>query len=308
MTRTIPRPDHAPPAETRVGVVTGERLCAACGFNLMHQPIVREPHYSMLLVRCPECAAAASLQEYPSLGRWAGRWAALLAGLWLLFLTALLFGTAGLLFAMSEGQTNQYSWKFARVIAERHAAYIETLDDAAKAKLPQWIVGQPVSAHVFIDQAWWDAQDGAALRREAGGWARAGDWGNAGAWFWIVIAGAVLGGFWSIALLYVRRPRLLLFSLLPLALAGAFHGLTSSEDWSGQWGGMYHSAQLARRQIGWPVVGLTLGLAMAAMWTGLWLGRPAARLAVRAMLPPRQRGALAFLWLADEKTPPLSRP
>ena len=62
-----------------VSILVGDRLCTKCGYNLTGQPVLREPHYEMLIVRCPECGAVAALQEYPVLGRWAGRWAALLA-------------------------------------------------------------------------------------------------------------------------------------------------------------------------------------------------------------------------------------
>ena len=59
-----------------VSVLTGDRACISCGFNLVGQQVTREPVYGMLLVRCPECNTAASLQEYPLLGKWASRWAA----------------------------------------------------------------------------------------------------------------------------------------------------------------------------------------------------------------------------------------
>ena len=37
---------------------------------------------------------------------------------------------------------------------------------------------------------------------------------------------------------------------------------------------------------------------------GIYLGRPFARAIVSALLPPRVRQFLAFLWLADGKQPP----
>lgn len=86
-----------PPCDQRVSEVIGERICAGCGFNLFGQPIVREHYYAMLIVRCPECAMVAGLQEYPFLGKWANRWGRLLAGLWLVAIMIALFAGAGIL-------------------------------------------------------------------------------------------------------------------------------------------------------------------------------------------------------------------
>lgn len=82
------------PRDRRVSLLVGDRFCINCGFNLVGQSVVREPHYDMLMVRCPECGTAAAMQEYPMLGRWAGRWARVLAAALLLFLTLFTFGTS----------------------------------------------------------------------------------------------------------------------------------------------------------------------------------------------------------------------
>ncbi|MHC4949188.1 MAG: hypothetical protein ACYTG1_13185, partial [Planctomycetota bacterium] len=87
--------------EERVSVLVGDRLCIGCGYNLTGQPVLREPHYRLLIVRCPECATVAGLQEYPVLGRWANRWAALVAALWFVVLLAFAFGSSASLFGMS---------------------------------------------------------------------------------------------------------------------------------------------------------------------------------------------------------------
>src|SRR4051812_32614115 len=94
--------DDAAPAGRRGSTVVGDRLCIRCGVNLVGQPIVREPVYGMFLIRCPECSTAASLQEYPLLGRWAGRLAALIAALWLLFVVATLLATTGIIGGLSD--------------------------------------------------------------------------------------------------------------------------------------------------------------------------------------------------------------
>ena len=82
-------------------ILTGDRFCTKCGYNLIGQQIVREEYYSMLIVRCPECATVASVQEYPLLGGWAIRWGALLAALWFITLVAWWPGSSGIVFGMS---------------------------------------------------------------------------------------------------------------------------------------------------------------------------------------------------------------
>ena len=67
---TAPRPT---PAEPRLGVLSADRPCARCGFNLHGATIIREPHYQLVSARCPECGQLAALQEYPSLSAWTGR-------------------------------------------------------------------------------------------------------------------------------------------------------------------------------------------------------------------------------------------
>lgn len=88
--------------EQRVSTLVGDRLCIRCCYNLVGQPILREQHYNMLIVRCPECGTVASLQEHPLLGRWAMRWAAVLAGLWILVLLGMWFITTATLYGMTR--------------------------------------------------------------------------------------------------------------------------------------------------------------------------------------------------------------
>ena len=67
--------DSAQLIEERVSALDGDRLCTNCHYNLIGQPVLREPYYQMFIVRCPECATVAALQEFPPLGRWSHRWA-----------------------------------------------------------------------------------------------------------------------------------------------------------------------------------------------------------------------------------------
>lgn len=123
---------HAPTSgsEQRVSILVGDRLCVSCGFNLHGQHIVREPRYSMLMVRCPECGTVASLQEFPLLGKWMTRWAALLAVIWLLLLLGLTLGTAGATYGLSRGVVSTTVGPVAREITRSHGEWYRTTLEA----------------------------------------------------------------------------------------------------------------------------------------------------------------------------------
>ena len=48
----------------------------------------------------------------------------------------------------------------------------------------------------------------------------------------------------------------------------------------------------------------TLAFALLPLVAGMFLGRPIVRGLVRALLPPRLRGALALLWTVEGLSPP----
>lgn len=116
--------------EQRVSVLVGDRLCVSCGFNLHGQHVVREPKYSMLMVRCPECGTVASLQEFPLLGKWMARWAALLAVIWLLLLLGLTLGTAGATYGLSRGVVSTTVGPVVREITRRHGEWYRSTQEA----------------------------------------------------------------------------------------------------------------------------------------------------------------------------------
>lgn len=135
MTHTPPDPPPSPAltADQRVSTLVGDRLCVTCGFNLTSQTVVREPHYRMLIVRCPECATIASLQEFPLLGRWAARWGALLAALWLLVMILFTLGTAGAIFGISLGVSREACGPVARLISTEYSNFTKAQQEAEAA-------------------------------------------------------------------------------------------------------------------------------------------------------------------------------
>lgn len=308
-----PQPPHrsaAPttPAPERISLLQGDRLCIRCGFNLTGQTVIREPHYRMLMVVCPECSTPASLQEYPLLGRWASRWAAVLAAIWLLLLIGLMFLNAGILFGMSHGVAEASQTRIQTAIEDVHREWLRGLSDAERAALMPWPGASQQQAGNFplgwVIESWWDEADRAAIVRRAGGWGEAAAWPSIGFLPAVLIAGLISGAVWAVFLLGLRRWRLMIVMLIPPLLAGAMHLVFGSFDRT-RWGGWMNNV-ISTSNAGWDIVGwrifvLCLLVAPLGIWAGAFCGRPLARLLARALLPPRMLGAMSFLWLADNK-------
>ena len=172
-----------------VGIIQGDRVCLACGFNLCGQRIVREPRYNLLIARCPECGQAAALQEYPLLGRWVNRWAATLAGTWLVLYLALSIGCGMAIFGLAVGTTEINSDVVARQIDLAHS-------QSQPAKNPG--VGFRMSR--AIDQGWWESADQAGFIASTGG-VRLMFWRAANTtWLGLLFAMIPIGCLASIAL------------------------------------------------------------------------------------------------------------
>jgi hypothetical protein len=275
--------------DERVSTLLADRPCSKCLFNLIGQSVVRERRYGLLIVRCPECGTVASLQEYPLLGRWASRWAAVAAAAWLLLAVAVTFGLAGVMFGFTLGTMETTSMPLQRVIA---SAY----EEHQKA---QGVPVNQVSGWWNIDQNWWDAQDRSDLLEKAGGWRGAVQWW--GFLIWAIGAAILfpLASVWAVAAAHRRGWRLLLTYLPMLLIAAMFFSMAnfSGNRWFG-------ASELATRML-WPVtLPICAAMAVLPLIAGAFLGRPLARLLVRLWLPPRLRVPLSFLWICDGKPPP----
>lgn len=307
-------------ADVRVSTLIGDRLCIKCGYNLVGQPILRESHYDMLIIRCPECATVASVQEYPLLGRWANRWAALLAALWLLVLMTLWFGTSAAMFGFGVGSAEMAADHYGEILFQRFNQWQMQQQalaaNAANSPTPsrtgpsgQLTVtsggGQVVFTGNMADFAsWWKAQDQAALLREAGGVFGGFSWYVWYLWMWLTIVGVSLGVMWATLLIARGRTGLLAWCGI-IVLTAAALGLIPVLDWISNQPGW--TGRAAEKQIGPTVLALTLLWGGLCLGAGMMVGRPIARGLVRLMLPPRMRSSLAFLWLTDGLDPPSAR-
>ncbi len=305
-----------PAGGERVSLLCGDRPCARCGFNLTGQHVIREPHYAMLVVICPECGTPAALQEYPLLGRWAARWGALLAAVWVLFILALLAATVGASCGFAVLSTEMAGERFGKYIAELHLEWLKQ-DPSVRTPAPDPtttasqanFIAQGAHPYSRIDSNWWAAQDLSLLLQKSGGWWAMFDWGIVYAWLGAFLPLTAAGIVWSIALSHVRRRRLwivipVVYAIVVaiLAVVWSAEGPRSSRAWSWNTG-----RDLAGEVYFVPAIAMTIGAEMIAVFVGLMVGRPLARGLVRMFLPPKRRAPMSFLWTCDGKEPPRPR-
>jgi len=309
-----------PIGEQRVSVLLGDRLCVTCGFNLHGQTIVREPHYGMLAVRCPECSTLASLQEYPVLGRWAARIGLLLALAWLFVVLLLSFLTGLTFYGASEAIAAQATRPAARQLGEAFRAYALAHQEPAGsgtvyAQDMSWTITNEEPAYIWIEPGWLGGQDIDALTR--GGRI---NWRALAAATPLALAGAAWGVVWSVVLLHRRlRARVIITGaivVIAAAMLAINHALPATGAggvlgplglYSYGWGWGVPAATIAAKAYGLPVAFAAAAIGFGAMVVGLALGRKIARAMVRMLLPPHLRGPLAMLWLVDGLPPPPTR-
>jgi hypothetical protein len=305
---------EAPSAGETLGVISGDRLCVRCGFSLHGQRVVREPHYRMLCVRCPECSEVASLQEYPVLGAWSRRFWVLVALGWL-FLVVVgglltwmsVFGTAE---AGSRGATAAAS----RQIGEAFASYASALAEEQPSNplyRQDGMTGWFGSDDHWVDPDWVAAGGHVEALREARpiGWrglAVAAP-GVFGCWCWGVV--------WSALLLerrFIRRPLLVL--LIGATVAGVVlysrvgtPGVDTPGLFYTDWGWGVLASEVASLGFGGPAALVTLVFALAGLAAGMRWGRSVLRGLIRLLLPPFLRGPLAPLWHVDGLGSPRAR-
>lgn len=316
----LPSNPSAPPSipgSDRLGTLIGDRICITCGYNLVNQPLVREPHYQMIIARCPECGTVASLQEYPLLGRWANRWSWLFAALWVLFLLAFFAATAGSIYGISYGAGYVASERLGDFIAAEYRAHLEeqrkglALDSAGNiapaslaqaAKIDNEIdylengYGQP-------DSTW--SYDLEATLAANGGYQKVINWRALAIWQWLAFAAFIYGVIWSVLLPHLRGRSCLLIPLVYLAILGLICAALWIQSEPARMGSLIWFAELGAPLIRPLFTAASVLFALCILSLGLILGRRIARLLVRIFLHPRWRGPFAFLWHADHLSPPI---
>jgi len=270
-----------------------DRPCARCGFNLFGQPIVREPHYNLTAARCPECGQLAALQEYPALGKWADRWAKLLAALYVLFLVGALFAHFGPTLGLTIGVLENSNNELAYVIARDYQAHLHSL---AQGPMPNNGIG----SWTPIDQDWW-ATNRARILESVGGRYAMIDNATYAMWFPLTLITFAFAVFWSTALLNTRRPFAFAFALVPPAIAVTIVTIVTANSIQNSNLNASNAATSAMLPL---LIPLTSAIILITLVLGVFFGRKFTRLIVRLALPPRMRSALSVLWTRDNLTPP----
>lgn len=295
-----------------VGVIRGDRLCIRCGFNLHGQQIVREEHYDMLAVRCPECSTVASLQEYPTLGTWTRRFWAVLALAWLVLLLA-----AGLLSWLSV--TGTAEWAAQEVTLPARKQLMQAFDQYAQVNYDDdtnspFYRGEGNIWWSEPDDDWldpqWVADQGLAAARQAPSplaWTRLGliALPLVGSFFWGVLFSTLL-----LERRFVRRP--IAVGLIVAAAIAFSLSTRAAPTGAGNWMFAGWSWGVAASEAASRLFGLAPAIAGAvlcgiAMFAGARWGRSIVRGLLRILLPPFLRGSLGILWHVDGLPSPSTR-
>lgn len=296
-TPVVPAGGVSPAAvsDTALGyLIQTDRPCARCGFNLFGQPVVREEHYGLISARCPECGQLASLQEYPALGRWADRWARLLAALWVAALVAAMFVNFGPLMGFVMASLETACSDLGDAIADRHA-------ESQSAQGPSTFPMLGTARWNMIEAQWWHANRESILAARPS----LRDWINwSVVWMWIPMSfiGFAGGVCWSTCLLGTRRRFAMGPAMLPLMAAGLIGWTVHRGEASGT--ALVQASTLGIGELQNIVLSVMLGVVTIWVLLGVWLGRRVVRLVVRWSLPPRMRSSLAILWTRDGLPPP----
>jgi hypothetical protein len=301
------------PAGEIVGQITGDRWCARCGFSLHGQTVVREPHYRMPAARCPECGTMAALEEYPALGRWAGRWAGVLAVAWLgvalgLLAATLSLNTISASTAVYDASApaaiflvrSQNEWVAQQIVLNQEKPGTGKPYNAS-------FVNQPHTEYGYIDLGFVNDVGVAKLRES---FARSGeprfDVSRITWWVFVAMGMGLLGVAWSGVLLGLTRRRLVVIVPIVGALSLAIMLMTwaAHERLLLRTGGGSSAYELGPELTGWGVAWALAVLGLVPLGLGAMLGRPLLRWSLRALLPPSARGALSILWHCDGLRPP----
>lgn len=292
MTGTI---DHVAPGADRAALTTpisyllGDTLCRACRFNLVGQPVEREPERGIPLVECPHCGAMAAAQEYPPAGPWPARWMTFIAALWLSTIISFVVMASVTIVGMgigftveaTDGLKYQLDWMSTNWKEEQVSAGV------AQAPVTDRSFDPPGEFEQF-----WEARLFTAHLDEIGGWSQVVEWHEYAANIIPAIGAFLAGGLISLMLLH-RTRRALWLGSLPLAGVCA---LALVITWIVAVSVPIDSELAVVRLFTLPLLVVTGVAIWLCVWAGLLLGRPIARGIVRALLPPGERGPLVILW------------
>lgn len=275
--------------------VIGYRLCAKCGYQLTGQRIAREKQYDMLIIRCPECATVAAIQEQPILARWANRWGYILAAAWIILTLALLVGGTAAISGLALGAGEIASIEFSSVISAAYEAYEKSkpVGTTSSQGYPGGFYGSSVSV-------WWETQNPGEILKKSGGF-----FSNINHYaflMWIPLGLCIFlyGTTFSVILSNWTRIKLVIFLIVSwVALLGWCWTFSYQYD-----SYIYSSWGIASSIIAPTFMYLSIVFAAIVLLPSVMYGRSLARVLIRLFLPPRMQASLSGLWITDGKEPP----
>ncbi len=292
-----------------ISTIMGDRLCVKCAYNLRGQPVFKEEHYGLYIARCPECGTPAAVQEYPMLGRWPGRIRVFAALAYALTVLGSLVMVLLLLSAMSEGLKETAAEPLAIEIASQWAEHVNSEEAAGRDPYAGRTAAAPsqraadgtfiANRWYAIDTTWWRSQNRFSsfftgfthtIRSSVPVMAL------------MTIPMFAMGSVLAVLILGARRSVLLVVGAVPAIMMLAIFLISTTID--RRLVGWVSPSEIARESMWLPAVACVFMLWLIAGSVGLMLGRPIARLGVRALLPPTMRGSLAELWFTDNKPLP----
>ena len=283
-----------PPLQRHLQILA-DQFCP-CGYNLHGQRVTFDERLDIPVVRCPECGRWSAAGHGSTATRsWLARLGSVALFIWIMMVLGAILATLLLVFGMCmartvgntvvialtpdgrqitqtlDPNTGVYAFTYAGSDEQVNVTRIQYKlrqvpagDPRAKYPFYNWYAVEPMPRSVYL-----------MFLGIAGG------------------GGLLLGIFLAAALWHLRSWRrwgLPTLMLLPgLATMAILHLDDAFEL-------MVAPA--------WKIVATTAGGAALAMLVGLAIGRSVARAIVIGIVPPRPRQMLAFLWLADGKTPP----
>lgn len=279
---------------SRIGA---DRACTGCGFNLIHQPVVREPSYNLLVATCPECGTVAPLISYPLMSRWVARWKLVLAVVWISILLGMFALQCRLIYTQVRDQTGYIALPLAHELGEAYYAW--AIENGSFNTNQQWSIDQKRYEYLVIDREWLDTEgkqiivttDLNSLTYRPYQYFRT---------IPVFVISYIAGVLWSAIALGANRRRLLVVAFAVMCLALAL--IIAYKRTAGQ---MYYNATwVAGFEILTQYAIVVYTLAFLCMAIGIWSGRSIARWIVRTTLPSNLLEPLAILWTRDGLVPP----
>lgn len=272
MDESVPQPAEPPSFDQlpQVGQVELDRYCAGCGYNLRQQAVRREPTTHLLLCKCPECGAFEPANQATTRPRsW---FAQLVYLLWLIWIAAIGFALVGAISAAAN-----LSYETGELLNETRYLDKPIPDPRAEGTGSVRTINFEYQLHPL---------DGEHALELSG---------------YLLGAFLVAVGLLTVALLFVphwSRKSYVGFALAwPIIALIVFYGMRLVDHYT----------------IDYATSGLKLWIflspflivlfAIAGGLTAICLSRPIVRLIIRILIPARQRGPFAYLWLVDGKTP-----